>query len=342
MQGVKTLVQQEEEANKYNRMTAAQKVELAQKAAQLKQQQVYQQFEMNKPFPMGQTMGPLGLPMTTYGKFDKDGNVVPAAPPQQGEQSSANPQILNDDSVKIIAQDYRAGNSTALSGLGYGQIGAVNRAKVWNEISRQIKAAGGDGRDLAAAHANFLADTAGARTAATREANVGASVAEAQQTFPLALDASNNLPRSSFVPWNKAVQAFEAGTSDPQLTRYVTALRGAITAYSQALSRTGVNTVHAQEAAETLLNQASGPEGIKAALDQMQKEMQAANLAPAMVRDAITARITGKPVQSSAPYIGGSSPQAEKPPVEGAKKAPDGKWYVPDPNRPGKYLEVTQ
>jgi muramidase (phage lysozyme) len=31
---------------------------------------------------------------------------------------------------------------------------------------------------------------------------------------------------------------------------------------------------------------------------------------------------------------------AEKPPTPDARKAPDGKWYVADPNRPGKYLEV--
>ena len=30
----------------------------------------------------------------------------------------------------------------------------------------------------------------------------------------------------------------------------------------------------------------------------------------------------------------------EKPPVEGARKATDGEWYVPDPDRPGKYLMV--
>lgn len=32
-------------------------------------------------------------------------------------------------------------------------------------------------------------------------------------------------------------------------------------------------------------------------------------------------------------------PQAAAP-VQGAKQAPDGKWYVSDPNRPGKYLQV--
>jgi hypothetical protein len=37
---------------------------------------------------------------------------------------------------------------------------------------------------------------------------------------------------------------------------------------------------------------------------------------------------------------GSESGPSETPPAAGAKKAPDGKWYVPDPNRPGKYLQV--
>jgi hypothetical protein len=32
--------------------------------------------------------------------------------------------------------------------------------------------------------------------------------------------------------------------------------------------------------------------------------------------------------------------QNSQPPVNGARRAPDGKWYLPDPNRPGKYLQV--
>lgn len=32
--------------------------------------------------------------------------------------------------------------------------------------------------------------------------------------------------------------------------------------------------------------------------------------------------------------------QGEQPPVDGARKAPDGNWYVPDPERQGKYLQV--
>lgn len=35
-----------------------------------------------------------------------------------------------------------------------------------------------------------------------------------------------------------------------------------------------------------------------------------------------------------------STPQQGVAPVQGARQAPDGKFYVPDPNRPGKYLQV--
>jgi hypothetical protein len=31
---------------------------------------------------------------------------------------------------------------------------------------------------------------------------------------------------------------------------------------------------------------------------------------------------------------------SEAPPVDGARKAPDGNWYLADPKRPGKYLQV--
>lgn len=36
------------------------------------------------------------------------------------------------------------------------------------------------------------------------------------------------------------------------------------------------------------------------------------------------------------------TPNPETPPVKGARRAPDGYWYVPDPKRPGKWLRVDQ
>ncbi len=47
--------------------------------------------------------------------------------------------------------------------------------------------------------------------------------------------------------------------------------------------------------------------------------------------------IDGKEKQASQPTSGASTP-----PVPGARQAPDGNFYVSDPNRPGKYLRVVQ
>ena len=39
---------------------------------------------------------------------------------------------------------------------------------------------------------------------------------------------------------------------------------------------------------------------------------------------------------------GGGGGGVEQPPMPNAKKAPDGHWYVPDPDKPGKYQRVDQ
>lgn len=44
--------------------------------------------------------------------------------------------------------------------------------------------------------------------------------------------------------------------------------------------------------------------------------------------------------QGEAPAAPAGQPQVAQPPAEGARQAPDGRWYVPDPRRPGKYLQV--
>ena len=54
---------------------------------------------------------------------------------------------------------------------------------------------------------------------------------------------------------------------------------------------------------------------------------------PELVRKPHTDRLpTTQPSPASA--------SADRPPVAGASRAPDGKWYVPDPSRPGKFLRV--
>lgn len=38
----------------------------------------------------------------------------------------------------------------------------------------------------------------------------------------------------------------------------------------------------------------------------------------------------------------GQPVETEHPLIEGLRQGKDGKWYVPDPHRPGKYLQVQE
>ena len=201
---------------------------------------------------------------------------------------------MDDDALKAMVQSYRAGNTIVLQGIGRGVQGPENLQRFWNMLAQDLKGEGATGADLAAAKANFTAQSAAARTAAVREANVQSAIEEAKNTFPLGLEASKAVPRTQFVPLNRAIQMVQRGTSSPELARFVTANQAIITAYSQAMSRTGVNTVHAQQSAEHLLSTATSPEAYEVVLDQLGKEMQAAVVAPETVRQAILARIAGR------------------------------------------------
>jgi hypothetical protein len=70
-------------------------------------------------------------------------------------------------------------------------------------------------------------------------------------------------------------------------------------------------------------------------------ESDIADLEQYNLSDKALARVRDKSLKSqSAPA--GQAYQGDKPPASypNAQKAPDGFWYVPDPNKPGKYLQV--
>jgi hypothetical protein len=82
------------------------------------------------------------------------------------------------------------------------------------------------------------------------------------------------------MPVNRLQQAIRTGTSSPEQARFGVANAALITAYAQTMSRTGVNTVTAQNRASEVLNTASSPEAYRAAVGQLKTEMK-------IVQDAI-------------------------------------------------------
>lgn len=75
-------------------------------------------------------------------------------------------------------------------------------------------------------------------------------------------------------------------------------------------------------------------------LHQLVEESLNSGLQPIIEANKNNLDIDGPAPQNEGVASGNSGPAA--PPLEGAKQAPDGEWYVPDPQRPGKYLKASR
>lgn len=209
---------------------------------------------------------------------------------------------FSPEDLKFLAEQARAGDTSVYQNLGRGAQGAKNIIALRREVMRQEREAGGTGADIAAANAGFQGEKAAARTGATRAANIGMAVAEAQKTFPLVREASAALPRTEFPGVNRAMQAAQTGTGDPRVVALGTALNTSVNAYARAISPTGVPTVADKEHARELLSTASTPDQLNAVLSMMEKEMAAARQAPTEVQAQQKARISGR--GEGAPAVG--------------------------------------
>ncbi|MBU9373398.1 hypothetical protein KTE28_03505 [Burkholderia multivorans] len=209
---------------------------------------------------------------------------------------------FSPEDLKFLAEQARAGDTSVYQNLGRGAQGARNIIALRREVMRQEREAGGTGADIAAANAGFQGEKAAARTGATRAANIGMAVAEAQKTFPLVRAASAALPRTEFPGVNRALQAAQTGSGDPRVVALGTALNTSINAYARAISPTGVPTVADKEHARELLSTASTDKQLDAVLTMMEKEMAAARQAPTEVQAQQKARISGR--GEGAPAVG--------------------------------------
>ena len=218
---------------------------------------------------------------------------------QQIAMSNGEDAKFSPEDVQFLAQQAHAGDTSVYQNLGRGAQGAKNIIAVRRAVMDLAKSQGETGADIAAANVGFQGEKAAARTGATKAANVGMAVTEAQQTFPLVRQASAALPRTEFPGVNRALQAAQTGTGDPRVIALGTALNTSVNAYARAISPSGTPTVADKEHARELLNTASTPDQLNAVLNMMEKEMAAASKAPTEVMNRQKARVSGREPQSA-------------------------------------------
>lgn len=236
----------------------------------------------------------------------------------------------------MLAEQVLAGNNSALAGLGSGSVGSANRMEVNNEVTRLLheRNPNATGADIAAKTAEFMGEKAGARTAGTREATVSMAVTEAQKFMPLALAASEKVDRTQFPTINSIIQAYDKGTGDENIVRLAVATNSLTTAYSRAVTPSGVPTEGAQHRAHELLDKAWSKGQYKAAIDQLMIEMDAAKASPVQVqkeqRERISGRSDGASGQSSKPAATPAQPPRAVGPGGKTITYTDGAWRDSD------------
>ncbi len=182
---------------------------------------------------------------------------------------------LTEAALKTLAERDADGDRTALSGLGYGAVGAANRAAVMNKSAEIMEARGESGADRMRKAIEFQADARGASNLAQLESRMVAAISKAQQTAPVVLTTSEKVNRTSFPSINAIEAAIAKGGGGEDIIRFNIAIKTLISNYATTLGQgNSVLTDNAREEAKELIATKYSKGQIRVAVDQMQKEMQ--------------------------------------------------------------------
>lgn len=210
--------------------------------------------------------------------------VVDMATNEEKYKNAGGGGSIPDETANFAAEQILLGAKGVKTGYGRGAQGPENIAKIDAAVARIAKERGISAADLVQRGIDLVGDTSRERTAATQEGRMSSAGIEAQGAIKLGKEASDLVPRTSWVPVNKAIQAYQSNTSDPNLKRFGAANLTIINTYARAINPNGVGTVADKEHASEMLRTADGPEAYNAVLDQLNKEIDMAHKSPAMAR----------------------------------------------------------
>lgn len=255
------------------------------------------------------------------GMPDQSGKVVPAGAVLVGPDKTpifdnrGSADNADPETVETLARRVYLGDQTALQNLGRGaQSGKIITAvqKRVGQIAQEVadydvaaKAARASGqpvppnpldnmpeREVLEARARQAGNVAGARTSGNINAKLDIYNASAAAAVDLALEKSNAVPRTGWVPFNKAMLMMQAGSGNPDVSAFVAANNTLVNEYDRAVSG-GVGTVSGKEHAREMLNTAQTPEQYREVLKVMKREMDIAHKAARGARDAARGGVSG-------------------------------------------------
>lgn len=197
---------------------------------------------------------------------------------------------LDDDTIKAMAEQARAGDTSVFQNLGRGQQGAENIVRLRKEMIRQNNEAGVSGSEQALRNAEMMGVKAGQRTIGTKGANIEMAATEFNQVLPVVQAASQAVSRTNYPDLNKIILQAQARTGDPNVVKLGGGVNTLINLYARAISPSGTPTVSDKDHAREILSAAWSGGQFDAAVGMMQQEIKAALSSPEKVRDEMRSR----------------------------------------------------
>lgn len=182
---------------------------------------------------------------------------------------------MDDETAEFLADRVAAGDTRALIGLGRGAQGAENLAKINNIVARKAK----EGSPVNPGAAQILRNAAvqaqqvsAARALGTKDIHFGVAEKAMEESLPIALEASRNVPRTQWQAVNKLIQSGQTQVGDPALRKFLIATDTAVKDYARTINPTGVLRESDIFFARKLLSTADSPKAYEAALEQLKVE----------------------------------------------------------------------
>lgn len=219
-----------------------------------------------------------------------------------------------DDGLSTAARDIKArqlinGDMSALQNVGRGAQAGKTLEGISNRAAEILTEENGMTPQEAAAHlgqkiqafkASSMGQGAEARTAGVREANLNLILRAADAAIPAALEASDAVARTGWVPVNKIIQHGEVMASNPDLKRFGMANLQLAEHWARAMNPTGVMRESDRDKALEFLSTADSPQTYRAAVGQLKTQIT-------RERDAVR----GAPVTPPSPSFSGGKPPSQ-------------------------------
>lgn len=231
---------------------------------------------------------------------------------EENRRQESQEGVISEDSAQLAVDRILNGEQPrdVLANFGRGKQGAQNITKVQNLLASSAKSRGISAADISARMVEMKGLVKEQQTEASIAGRITYAEKEIQQIAPKVLELSAQVPRSSFVPWNKLQLMGESSISDPklkQLKAYLTTLTNSY----DVLGGRGGTDVEKRAHNRALLDAADGPAALKAAVEAIVQEAalshEAARQSMAVDRTRLPGATPGAGVPPSAPAPGGAS-----------------------------------